>query len=213
MDRLPRLPRTGRQRTLRLISLAREDGPQAAAAREELVLTNLGLVYAEALRLCRLSGADRDDLVQEGILGLLRAIQLFDPDRGSSFSTYACWWIRQRMLRYLQQLSPSPRTTALLSLDAPACEGGGPLGELIAADDPVPEELLEREGLRQQLRLLVSELPDRQRRALELRFGLDGGEGLPLREAAVRMGISAEGVRQLEERALRTLRQRLEVLA
>jgi RNA polymerase primary sigma factor len=70
--------------------IARGDG----RAKQRLVESNLGLVHAVA-RTFYASGVPLDDLVQEGTIGLTRAAELFDPDRGVKFSTYATWWIRR----------------------------------------------------------------------------------------------------------------------
>lgn len=77
-------------------------GPGAAAARDQFLNANLRLVVAVARKYCK-SGVPFADIVQEGNLGLMRALDKFDPDRGCKFSTYASWWIRQTIARYLMQ--------------------------------------------------------------------------------------------------------------
>jgi RNA polymerase primary sigma factor len=72
----------------------------AAAARAAFVAANHGLVVAVARRYQH-HGLPFDDLVQEGTVGLLRAVDLFDPTRGARFSTYAVWWIKQAIRRAL----------------------------------------------------------------------------------------------------------------
>jgi len=83
----------------------------SARARSELIKANLRLVVAIAKRYRGL-GLDLEDLVQEGNLGLLRAVDGFDPAQGFRFSTYAVWWIRQAVLRAIEQQGRSIRVPA-----------------------------------------------------------------------------------------------------
>jgi RNA polymerase primary sigma factor len=76
-----------------------------AAAREEMIASNLGLVYAVA-REYRGRGVPFEDLVQEGAVGLVRAVERFDHRRGLKFSTYAVWWIRQSLMDALGSARP-----------------------------------------------------------------------------------------------------------
>jgi len=80
-----------------------QHGPSRDAARWDLVRHNLLLVAAEARRQSarRTPALDVEDLFQEGLFGLIRAVEKFDPDRGNKFSTYAVWWIRQAVSRGL----------------------------------------------------------------------------------------------------------------
>lgn len=80
--------------------LARQVRRGNSRSREELILRNLRLVYAIARRYAG-SGLEMEDLIQEGTIGLIRAVDKFDPERGVAFSTYATWWIRQSIGRAL----------------------------------------------------------------------------------------------------------------
>ena len=227
------------------------------AAREQLIGRLLPLVSSLARRF-RAEGLDQTDLIQEGIVGLLRALDRYDAERGVPFAAYATWWIRHSLqdarsdfirpfrlppkaLRQLSQLKSehqriyqAERRSAgipelaermdveldqaraltaadgrVSSLDEPIEGSGevGTLGDLLA--DPLSADAYEQvvESVAgKQLRALLSRLTDRERDVVRARFGFDG-EPERLVDIGERLGISAERVRQIEERALAKLRQ------
>jgi RNA polymerase sigma factor (sigma-70 family) len=227
-------------------------------AREELAEAFLPLIAAVA-RVYRGSQAiTRLELMQEGVVGLLRALERYDPALGVPFWGYAAWWVRQAMqqlvaeltrpmvlsdraLRQLSQLKrahseylvehgrePSGNELAdrtglshaqvadMLALERmpqsmdeaiQGTEGDvGAFGELLA--DPLAgdayEQLLDHAEI-EQIRALLGSLNDRERMILRARYGLDGPEQ-SLRDVGGRTGLSAERVRQIEQRALGKLR-------
>lgn len=227
------------------------------AAREQLIDRLLPLISALARRF-RTEGLDQTDLIQEGIVGVLRALERFDPDRGVPFAAFASWWIRQALqdarsdfirpfrlppkaLRQLSQLKSEhqriyqseqrsagvaelahrtsidlDQATALAaadarvrSLDEPLEAGGGEVGSLgDLLEDPLSaaayEEVIDAVA-GEQLRALLSRLTERERDVVAARFGFEGGTE-KLVEIGERLGVSAERVRQIEERALAKLR-------
>jgi RNA polymerase sigma factor (sigma-70 family) len=238
-------------------ALARRAQTGDTAAREELIQRLLPLVHSTARRY-RTEGLEEADLLQEGIVGLLRALQRFDPERGVPFAAFATWWIRQSLqearsdfmrpmrlppkaLRQLSQLKSEhqriyqgerrsakigeladrtdielEQAEALLTADARSrsldepienTEGElGTLGDLL--EDPLSaaayEDVVDAVG-GEQLRALLSRLTEREREVVQARFGFD----VPpekLSEVGERLGVSAERVRQIEERALAKLR-------
>ena len=228
-----------------------------AGAREQLIGRLLPLVSSLARRF-RSEGLDQTDLIQEGIVGLLRALDGYEPDRGVPFAAYASLWVRQSLqdarsdfirpfrlppkaLRQLSQLKSehqriyqaerrsaaiqelAERTNVAIdqaralaaadarvrSLDEPIEGGGevGALGDLLA--DPLSADAYEQvveTVAGEQLRALLSRLTDRERDVVRARFGFDG-EPERLVDIGQRLGVSAERVRQIEERALAKLRQ------
>jgi RNA polymerase sigma factor (sigma-70 family) len=228
-----------------------------ATAREQLIVRLLPLVSSLARRF-RTEGLDQTDLIQEGIVGLLRALERYDPTRGVPFAAYATWWIRQSLqdarsdfirpfrlppkaLRQLSQLKSEhqriyqaegrsagvaelaertqidpAQAQALVVADArvrsleepTAARDGevGSLGDLL--EDPLSAEAYEEvldAVAGEQLRALLSRLTDREREIVRARFGFDG-EAAKLAQIGERLGVSAERVRQIEERALAKLR-------
>jgi len=236
-------------------------------ARRTMIESNLRLVVSIARRFSA-TGLPLSDLVQEGNLGLLRAVERFDWRRGVKFSTYATWWVKQAIARgaadrgarairlpvhvheqvgrlrraqarLAELLGREPSTDelaaelrlpvvgvmrlqaaqAITSLDTPVGDDGAALQDLLEDQQAVrpDEQALEAVG-REVLEQVLAALPERPRRVLVLRFGLDSGTPRTLEEVAAVMGVSRERARQMEVRALATLRRpeiraRLEDLA
>jgi RNA polymerase primary sigma factor len=184
-----------------------------ASAGHALVRHNLGLVVSIARRQRR--GSIRlDDLVQEGNVGLLRAAAKFDPHAGTRFSTYAVWWIRAFVGRYLKEARSAvrPRSGDVarddLSLDAPVADEG----------ETTHLELLEDPGRGAEAGYLAAENDGEVRTALaraRQRIGpvgwevvhhrLQEDEPRTLADLGIRWGVSRERVRQIEVRTRRFL--------
>jgi RNA polymerase primary sigma factor len=238
-----------------LVSMGRD-------AREQLTSANLRLVVSVAKKYPG-RGMNLLDLLQEGNIGLIRAVEKFEYERGFKFSTYATWWIRQAVTRaiadqartirvpvhmietinrlhrisrdLLQQLGREPTVEEIaegmskgqevivtpdkireimkasqqaVSLDVPVGqEEDSRLGDFIE-DTAVlaPAEAAANRLLKKQVAAVLDSLTGRERRVLQLRFGLEDGRARTLEEVGKEFNVTRERIRQIEAVALRKLR-------
>lgn len=220
LDELGRRPLLSREREVALARRWREAGDRRAL--HELVEGNLRFVVACARRY-RGRGVPMADLVNEGNLGLLRAAERFDPDRGVRFVTYAAWFVRQTILGALGRAGRAappvadgdgtgprrPRRAVVVSLEAPPGPGGRGtrLSERLEAPAAVgADRPVHRRERRRALETSLAFLPEREERVVRLFFGLDGAAPRTLAGIGREMGVSRERVRQIKDRALDRLR-------
>jgi RNA polymerase primary sigma factor len=112
-DLVGQTPLLTREEEVRLARLIRAGGPKADTSLNHFVAANQRLIYSIAKRY-QGQGLDWEDLVQEGNIGLLRAIEKFDPERGLKFSTIGVWWIRQALARAVADMGATIRLPAYL---------------------------------------------------------------------------------------------------
>jgi RNA polymerase primary sigma factor len=191
--------------------LARRKDEGDEEAKKKLIESNLRLVMSITRNYTK-AGVPLLDLIQEGNLGLIRAVEKFDYKLGYKLSTYATWWIRQAVTRALADQGRTIRLPVHVADQVRRLMRARRQLAQKLNREPTQEELAKESGFtshklrRTELAEALERLNPRMRRVLSLRFGLDGEAPQTLEEVGAGLGITRERVRQLESRALRELR-------
>lgn len=184
-------------------AVLRAGGPQAADARDRLIRHNLRLV-AHVTKKYYAATSAQDDLISIGTIGLIKAVDTFDPARASKFSSYASRCIENELRMELRR---TRREGTQVSLQEPL-EGSGQLTLADTLPDPaVMEDDCERRADAARLRKLLQTLPQREQDLLTMRYGLDGKPPQIQQEVAAHLGISRSYVSRMEKRALQRLQE------
>ena len=180
------------------------------AARKKLIVHNLRLVVYIAKKF-ESTGIGIEDLVSIGTIGLIKAVNTFNPEKNIKFATYASRCIENEILMFLRKSSQYRND---LSIDEPLnvdYDGNELLlSDVLGTDDDIVNKGIETEAEREILRGAVSELCDREREIMEMRFGLINGREMTQKEVADMIGISQSYISRLEKRIIKKLRVKLE---
>ena len=176
------------------------------AARERLILHNLRLV-AHIVRKYYGAAKNSEDLVSIGTIGLVKAVDSFNPTNGARFATYAAKCIQNEILMHFRaqkKLSCEVSINETIDVD----RDGNPLTymDVIATEDNIEEELDKSIKSTRVRRLVETVLDPREREIITLRYGLSGEVPLTQREVAEKLNISRSYVSRIEKGALDTLR-------
>ena len=178
------------------------------SARKRLIEHNLRLVAHVAKKYFG-SGADQDDLVSIGTVGLIKAISSFKPDKGIRLATYAARCIDNEILMYFRGLKKTAQDVSINDPIETDKDGNTlTLTDVIADNSDIVEDLDLKVKLEQLREFLKDTLTPRELTIIRLRYGLGGRPELPQREVAKKLKISRSYVSRIEKRALQKLRAR-----
>lgn len=239
------------------LALKAKEGDKKAFDR--IINANLRFVVSVAKKY-RGQGLALSDLINEGNIGLITALEKFEPEKGYHFISYAVWWIRQSIMKAISEKARAVRlplnranelvqiqkaqseimhemesdatdieeisqrtgldkdlvndllniTQDMINLDSTIKskdDSDSTLTEFLVDPSRTPEEEVVDESLKNDVRTLLMTLPEKERKIVEMRFGIGGGKPMSLKEIGESYGLTKERIRQIEKRALERLRE------
>ena len=205
--------------TTRQLALKAKKGDAKAA---DLLVKNHHLLVAKIARQYMNKGVEFADLLAEGSMGLLKAIEKWDPKKGASFTTCATWWIKQgiirncmhsnRIVRLPEHISELMRTGRIdftygeVNIDQPNADGS-----TLAESLPDEEQDIFQDEQTQAMKLMVkkfiSVLKPKEKEVITLHFGLDGTTGMEVKEIAEQLSLTSTRINQLLRSAIKTMQE------
>ena len=178
-------------------------------ARDQLIQTHLRMVVHIARQYLR-PGVEMLDLIQEGNIGLIKAVDMFDPTQGHRLTTLAFYWINKHIQRFLNH-----EPEELVSLDMEIYDGSETLllsdtiedkGTILGGQTiPHIDAVMEHEEMQSKVREMLSRLPEREQEVLRLLYGIDLRRSYTVSEVARMLRVSKVRVCQLRDRALKRM--------
>ena len=192
------------------LTILNEFETNKAAVKEKLIVHNLRLVVYIA-RKFDTTTASVEDLISIGTIGLIKAVNTFCPEKNIKLATYASRCIENEILMYLRKNSAR---SGEISIDEPLnVDWDGNellLSDVLGSDNEDIGKSIEQEDEKRLLMGLISGLPNREKRIMEMRFGLSGYQELTQKEVADLLGISQSYISRLEKRIINKLKKQFE---
>lgn len=210
---ISKYPQLSPQEELTLAQRARQGDTEA---REQLIHAHL-LMVVNIARQYQRPGVEMLDLIQEGNIGLIKAVEMFDPAQGNRLSTLAFYWINKHIQRFLNH-----EPDDLVSLDMEICDGSETLllsdtiedkGTILGGQTiPHIDAVMEHEEMQRQVREMLSRLPKREREVIRLLYGLNNYPVLSRNEVAQIIGVSLQYISRIRIDTLRRLKKMAETI-
>lgn len=180
------------------------------AARNILIERNLRLV-AHVMKKYYAQGADQEDLISIGTIGLIKGISTFDPSKGARLATYAARCVENEILMYFRSQRKSAQDVSLSDYIETGADGTAlELMDVVGTDEDMLDAICNRQTAQRVKDAVENCLTDQEQQVIRMRYGLDGQRPHRQREVADQVGLSRSYVSRIEKRALEKLKEALE---
>lgn len=181
-------------------NIQKSDPVRAKKMEDELIISLSYLVHSVVFRYKRFD--NYDDLYQEGMIGLIKAVQQYNADTSFHFTRYAMWWVKARIVRSIKKLnlikiSGDDNTKYHMQYDINE-------NDIIEEDNPEKRAILMEEI--KNLQTSLSLLPEKHQQIIKMRYGLDDMKEHNLQDLGTKLNMTREGIRQLEHRILNKIK-------
>lgn len=180
--------------------LKEKDFVYAKKMEDNLIVSLSYLVHSVVYRYRKFD--NYDDLYQEGMVGLIRAVQKYDSDTSFHFTRYALWWIKTRVMRSIKKINIVPTTSTEEIKNFSRYEIND--NDIVDYNNPEKDAILNQEI--KYLNNLINDLPENHRKIIKMRYGVNNTKVSNLEDLSQVLDMTSEGVRQLEYRILNKLK-------